>query len=113
MTPSTAVMFPGQGSQAPTMREDVERLAPELLEIAEREVGADPFVRLEEGTRYVQPAILCASLAGWRLADEQERPAAASAATSPSEWPARTAGRSCSSARRQPARLAHRIAGCT
>jgi malonyl CoA-acyl carrier protein transacylase len=57
------------------MREDVERLAPELLEIAEREVGVDPFARLEEGTRYVQPAILCASLAGWRLADEQERPA--------------------------------------
>jgi [acyl-carrier-protein] S-malonyltransferase len=70
-TPTTAVMFPGQGSQSAGMRDDVERLAPELLELAEREVGADPFERLEEGTRYVQPAILCASLAGWRLACDE------------------------------------------
>jgi [acyl-carrier-protein] S-malonyltransferase len=69
----TAVMFPGQGSQAAGMREDVERLAPELLEIVESEVGGDPFARLKDGTRFVQPAILCASLAGWRLARD-ERP---------------------------------------
>ncbi len=66
-------MFPGQGSQSAGMRDDVERLAPELLELAEREVGADPFARLEEGTQFVQPAILCASLAGWRVAQD-ERP---------------------------------------
>jgi malonyl CoA-acyl carrier protein transacylase len=56
------------------MRDDVALLAPELLEIAADEVGADPFDRIDDGTRYVQPAILCASLAGWRLAAEQERP---------------------------------------
>jgi [acyl-carrier-protein] S-malonyltransferase len=72
-TPLTAVMFPGQGSQAPGMREDVERECPELLALAEREVGEDPFARLEDGTRYVQPAIFCASMAGWRRA-ERRRP---------------------------------------
>ena len=28
-------------------------------------VGEDPFARAEEGTRFAQPAIFCASLAGW------------------------------------------------
>ena len=72
--PLTAVMFPGQGSQAPGMREDVEHECPELLALAERKLGGeDPFASLEDGTRYVQPAIFCASMAGWRRA-ERERP---------------------------------------
>jgi len=28
-------------------------------------VGEDPFARVEDGTRFAQPAIFCASLAGW------------------------------------------------
>src|ERR687893_3083714 len=28
-------------------------------------VGEDPFARVEESTRFAQPAIFCASLAGW------------------------------------------------
>jgi [acyl-carrier-protein] S-malonyltransferase len=63
--PSTAVVFPGQGSQTPAMRDDVERLRPDLLELALDELGADPFERVTEGTRFAQPAIYCASLAGW------------------------------------------------
>ncbi len=47
------------------MRESVERQCPELLELAVREVGDDLFVRLAEGTRFAQPALFCASLAGW------------------------------------------------
>ncbi len=47
------------------MRELVERHAPELLELALSEVGADPFELVDEGTAYAQPAILCASLASW------------------------------------------------
>ncbi len=61
----TAVLFPGQGSQTPEMRETVERVRPDLLEMAIDAVGTDPFLRAEQGTRFAQPAIFCASLAGW------------------------------------------------
>jgi [acyl-carrier-protein] S-malonyltransferase len=63
--PKTAIMFPGQGSQTPEMRDDVERDRPDLLELATEIVGEDPFPKTEEGTNYAQPAIFCASLAGW------------------------------------------------
>ncbi len=64
-----AVLFPGQGSQTGDMRDVVERFCPVLLELARQIVGADPFERVDEGTQYLQPAIFCASLAGWeRLA---------------------------------------------
>jgi [acyl-carrier-protein] S-malonyltransferase len=63
--PQTALLFPGQGSQTPDMRETVERHRPELLELAQSEVGADLFERAAEGTRWAQPAIFCAALAGY------------------------------------------------
>ncbi len=69
LTP-TAVLFPGQGSQTPGMRDLVAAVRPELLQAATDLVGEDPFDRVEESTRFAQPAILCASLAGWaRLRD--------------------------------------------
>ena len=61
----TAILFPGQGSQTPDMRETVSRVRPDLVALVEQIVGEDPFARAEEGTRYAQPAIFCASLAGW------------------------------------------------
>lgn len=61
----TALLFPGQGSQTADMRESVERLRPDLLELAESEVGPDLFERAAEGTRWAQPAIFCAALAGF------------------------------------------------
>jgi [acyl-carrier-protein] S-malonyltransferase len=61
----TAILFPGQGSQTPEMRETVAEVRPDLLTLAEEIVGEDPFSRVEEGTRFAQPAIFCASLAGW------------------------------------------------
>ncbi len=61
----TAILFPGQGSQAPGMRDLVARVRPDLLELVREVVGADPFEHLEEGTQYAQPAIFGASLAGW------------------------------------------------
>lgn len=64
----TAILFPGQGSQTKDMRSDVERTRPDLLELAEGELGFDPFERVAEGTRFAQPAIFCASLAGWSQA---------------------------------------------
>jgi malonyl CoA-acyl carrier protein transacylase len=60
-----AVLFPGQGSQAPDMRVQVERHRPDLLKLATAEVGVDLFERAGEGTRWAQPAIFCAALAGW------------------------------------------------
>ena len=46
------------------MRETVERQRPELLELALEEVGPDLFERAADGTRWAQPAIYCAALAG-------------------------------------------------
>jgi [acyl-carrier-protein] S-malonyltransferase len=64
-TTTTAVLFPGQGSQTPEMRDLVARERPDLLQAAIEEVGEDPFPRADEGTNFAQPAIFCASLAGW------------------------------------------------
>ena len=61
----TALLFPGQGSQTADMRETVERHRPALLELAHREVGPELFERAADGTRWAQPAIFCAALAGW------------------------------------------------
>jgi malonyl CoA-acyl carrier protein transacylase len=64
----TAVLFPGQGSQQTGMRDLVADAAPELLEHCIELVGDDPFARIDESTRFAQPAIFCASVAGWRRA---------------------------------------------
>jgi malonyl CoA-acyl carrier protein transacylase len=51
------------------MRETVERHRPDLLELAQREVGPDLFERAADGTRWAQPAIFCAALAGFAELD--------------------------------------------
>jgi malonyl CoA-acyl carrier protein transacylase len=61
----TAIVFPGQGSQEPGMRDLVAQRRPDLLGLAEAVVGGDPFARAEQSTQFAQPAIFCASLAGW------------------------------------------------
>jgi malonyl CoA-acyl carrier protein transacylase len=65
MGAASAILFPGQGSQTSDMRDLVERVRPDLLEMAVAAVGEDPFPHAEEGTNFAQPAIFCASLAGW------------------------------------------------
>src|SRR5947209_5781158 len=62
---ATAILFPGQGSQSRDMRDSVARVRPDLLSLVQELVGEDPFPRAEEGTNFAQPAIFCASLAGW------------------------------------------------
>jgi [acyl-carrier-protein] S-malonyltransferase len=70
----TALLFPGQGSQTTDMRETVERHRPDLLELASNEVGSDLFERAADGTRWAQPAIFCAALAGWESRRESVEP---------------------------------------
>src|SRR5512144_1119498 len=62
---ATAILFPGQGVGDPSSRELVERARPDLLELAVELVGEDPFERIADGTAYAQPAIYCASIAGY------------------------------------------------
>jgi [acyl-carrier-protein] S-malonyltransferase len=69
-----AMLFPGQGSQTPDMRDQVERHRPDLLELAQREVSDDLFERAADGTRWAQPAIFCAALAGYELLKDRYEP---------------------------------------
>jgi [acyl-carrier-protein] S-malonyltransferase len=71
----TALLFPGQGSQTPDMREQVERHRPDLVELAGAEVCDDLFERADDGTRWAQPAIFCAALAGYELLRERHEAA--------------------------------------
>jgi len=72
----TAVLFPGQGSQTPEMRDDVAQARPDLLDAVVDLVGDDPFARVEESTAFAQPAIFCASLATWSRVRDRVDPAA-------------------------------------
>jgi malonyl CoA-acyl carrier protein transacylase len=67
----TAIVFPGQGSQTPEMRDQVAAVRPDLLAAAAEIVGEDPFPRAEESTRFAQPAIFCASLAAWDALEDR------------------------------------------
>jgi [acyl-carrier-protein] S-malonyltransferase len=75
--PHTALLFPGQGSHEEGMRETVADFRPDLLELAIELVGDDPFDHVADGTRFAQPAIYCASLAGWERLGRPEPAAAA------------------------------------
>jgi [acyl-carrier-protein] S-malonyltransferase len=69
-----AMLFPGQGSQTADMREQVERQRPDLLELARAEVADDVFERAADGTRWAQPAIFCAALAGYEVLKPRYQP---------------------------------------
>ena len=70
-----ALLFPGQGSHTPEMREQVEAHRPDLLALACSEVSDDLFERAGEGTRWAQPAIYCAALAGYEVLKDRFEPA--------------------------------------
>jgi malonyl CoA-acyl carrier protein transacylase len=71
-----AGLFPGQGSHTSSLRDEVARVVPGLLAECIELVGEDPFARVTESTRFAQPAIFCASLAGWKERPPFMRPVA-------------------------------------
>jgi [acyl-carrier-protein] S-malonyltransferase len=78
--PSSALLFPGQGSHAEGMDEPYR--GQPLFERGLDLLGYDPFERLGEGTRYQQPALFLCSVAAleqWRdeAGDEQSEARAA------------------------------------
>jgi [acyl-carrier-protein] S-malonyltransferase len=68
--PSSALLFPGQGSHAEGMEEPY-RDHP-TLERGFELLGYDPFERLSEGTRYQQPALFLCSVAAWEQWRDEE-----------------------------------------
>ena len=71
----TAVVFPGQGSHADGMEDEVRDRA-DFAEALER-LGFDPFTRLDGGTRFQQPAVFICSVCDWRRSGPQDPVAAA------------------------------------
>jgi malonyl CoA-acyl carrier protein transacylase len=67
----TAVLFPGQGSLTADARDHALDVVPELVERACELVGEDPFDRPQDSTRFAQPAIFVASMAGWREREDE------------------------------------------
>jgi [acyl-carrier-protein] S-malonyltransferase len=70
---STAVLFPGQGSHADGMEEPWR--GSRAFEAGLALLDYDPFGRLDEGTRFQQPALFLCSVAAWEARDG-ESPAA-------------------------------------
>ncbi len=64
---ATAILFPGQGVGDESLPDLVAGVRPDLLALASELVGEDPFARISEGTEYAQPAVYCASVAGFEL----------------------------------------------
>ena len=60
-----AILFPGQGVGDPSSGELVRSVRPDLHRLAVELTGDDPFERIAEATRFAQPAIYCASIAGF------------------------------------------------
>jgi [acyl-carrier-protein] S-malonyltransferase len=63
VVPPIAAIFPGQGSHAPDMDEPYR--GHPAFERGLELLGFDPFERLDEGTRFQQPAIFLCSVAAW------------------------------------------------
>jgi [acyl-carrier-protein] S-malonyltransferase len=87
--PSSALLFPGQGSHAEGMDEPY-RDHP-LLQRGLEVLGYDPFDSLSDGTRYQQPALFLCSVAAWdewREEGDEEAEASAAAGHSLGEYAA-------------------------
>ena len=81
------LLFPGQGSHTARDHEVARSYAPDLLELAEELIGENPFDRIDESTRFAQPALFITSVARRRAVTLSE-PAAAFAGHSLGEFAA-------------------------
>jgi malonyl CoA-acyl carrier protein transacylase len=70
-TAKTAALFPGQGSALAGTAELIARRCPDLHRRARALLGRDPLAHAGESTRWAQPAIFLASIAGWRDARDR------------------------------------------
>jgi malonyl CoA-acyl carrier protein transacylase len=68
---ATAALFPGQGCSLQGAERLVREHCSELHERSRELIGCDPLPRASESTRFAQPAIYLASIAGWRRAREE------------------------------------------
>ena len=59
---------PGRGARPPRCATSSRAPAPTCSSWPREVVGEDPFPRADDGTNFAQPAIFCASLAGWACA---------------------------------------------
>jgi malonyl CoA-acyl carrier protein transacylase len=66
---AATILFPGQGAAADDSRALVESHCERLYATARNALGHDPFELADQSTRYAQPAIYLASLAGWRACE--------------------------------------------
>jgi [acyl-carrier-protein] S-malonyltransferase len=64
--PRIALMFPGQGSHGADM--DDPYRGTDLFERGLELLGEDPFAKLDEGTRWQQPAVFLCSVCAWDAA---------------------------------------------
>jgi [acyl-carrier-protein] S-malonyltransferase len=65
----SAFLFPGQGSSVAGTEDLVAEFCGDLADQCRAATGDDVFARSGESTRFAQPAIFLASLAGWRSLD--------------------------------------------
>jgi [acyl-carrier-protein] S-malonyltransferase len=61
-----AILFPGQGAEVTDFKPIVEEHCRGLHSHAGEMLGADPLEHADLSTRFAQPAVFLASLAGWR-----------------------------------------------
>jgi [acyl-carrier-protein] S-malonyltransferase len=71
---ATAALFPGQGVSLAGGRAVVERFCAEPYARCCEMLGGDPFEHASESTRFAQPAIFLASIAGWRALQRADAP---------------------------------------
>jgi len=89
MPPTSALLFPGQGSHSEGMHEPFADHP--LLQRGIELLGFDPFDSLAEGTRSHQPALFLCSMAQWASRDENDEDPLAAAGHSLGEYAALTA----------------------
>lgn len=72
MRVSHVLLFPGQGSEISDMGARVDEYVPEIGALAREIVAPDLFERAKESLGLFQPALFCATMAGWERIKRME-----------------------------------------